>query len=171
MILTIEANSAKELKQKIQDLADIFGIDMALMPTPVLTGGAEENKPADVVGAGTEGKPAKQTRTRKPTQSVDVAATSTEETAAADTATSPTTEKVQQESSNNDVVAYTKQDVADWTQKVSTAKDITFARSVMAKFIAESGEPCIRISDIKVSEYESYINTCKSAIASLEKSA
>jgi len=53
---------------------------------------------------------------------------------------------------------YTKQDIADACQKVSTAKNLDAAKAILAKFNAR------RISDVAESDYAAFVAECEKAV-------
>jgi len=63
-----------------------------------------------------------------------------------------------------DSPAITKEEIQEITQKVSSVKNLEVARSVIAQFKKVDGSSCVRISDIQVKDYESYIATCNAEI-------
>lgn len=58
----------------------------------------------------------------------------------------------------------TKEDIAEATQRVSAAKNLEVARSIVTQFKKADGSACSRLSDIQVSDYENYVATCNATI-------
>lgn len=59
---------------------------------------------------------------------------------------------------------YTKQDIADACQKVSTKKNLDAAKAILAMFKNDKGEACRRISDVQEADYAAFVKKCEEAV-------
>jgi outer membrane biosynthesis protein TonB len=175
MTLTINANTARELAEKINELAALLGVDRNQLPLPISPNIAEgramptgatvtlvESPKEDIKEEPKEEKPKRTRRTKEEIEAEKAAQSVKEEpkTVSTETQTSAPTE-----ATASTPAALTKQDIANACQSVTTAIDLDSARSIVASFKDANGEDCRRISDIKESDYKAFIEACNAKIA------
>jgi hypothetical protein len=143
MQLIINATTVEELMEKVLSLANKFGVDLSeSTKTPVTVAVVEAAKTIEVETE-VEEAPKKERKKTAKKEEVIVEVVKTEKF-----------ETVTKAKSD-----LTKQDIADACQKVSEAHGLEKARSILAQF-----EGARRISDIKESDYASFIAACNEAL-------
>lgn len=161
MKIVIEANSVDELKQRVSEVYEmICGSGEREIEDSEVEPGVSDSGTTD------EPAPVKEKKTRKPRTTKPVAEETQAEPQAEEAmeeVESPYKEKPKEEKKEASAKTYTKQDVADACQSVSTAKNLDAARAVLAQFTDAEGEPCRRISDLKTEEYGAFVAACEKA--------
>lgn len=151
MNLTITANTPQELKEKLVELAVIFGYNPAQqeLPFPKPTEPKAEQQPEPA-------KEEKKTRTRKakadePSKSEPQAPA---ETPAQDT------DLFGEADTKAETKKATKEDAIAALKKVNEEKGIEVARAVLSEF------DCSRVSELKEEHFAEFVEACQVALAS-----
>lgn len=175
MILTFEATTAEELREKVVSLARMFGaLATGIVETtseakyyvnhPVETPVTEAAAPATVP---TDPKPKRSRRSSKDVSDAPANSTSAEEPATAGKpAAGPSAGLIetpkpdvpaQVQPATEDVKPLTKDDAIAALQKVNEGKGLGVAREVLLAF------SCSRISEVPVEKYGAFVAACEKA--------
>lgn len=145
--LNITANSANELVDQITSLARHFGVSLPTAQAAIV---AEVEGEKAVTEVKKEAPKAEAPKTEEKKTSKKK-----EEKKEAPKAETPKTE----------AATFTKQDIANACQKVSSEKNLDAAKAILAQFKNEKGEACRRISDVLEADYGAFVAKCEEVLA------